>query len=84
MATRVQRVQLLFLLSPRLRGGKGTGVVRSRQATENPVTRFPLGKGGAVRHQSGRPIGPAGCVKGLRKRVQRVQRVVVALFGRII
>ena len=42
-----------FYCPPRLRGGKGTGVVRSRQATENPVTRFPLGKGGAVRHQRG-------------------------------
>ena len=27
-----------------LRGGKGTGFVGSRRATENPVTRFPLGE----------------------------------------
>ena len=32
------------LLCPRLRGGKGTGFVRSRKATENPVTRFPPGQ----------------------------------------
>ena len=32
------------LLCPRLRGGKGTGFVGSPWATENPVTRFPLGE----------------------------------------
>jgi len=29
---------------PPLGGGKGTGFVGSRKATENPVTRFPAGK----------------------------------------
>ena len=37
-------------------GGKGTGFLGSLWATENPVTRFPLGKGGAVRHQKGGPL----------------------------
>ena len=41
-----------FILSPGW-GGKGTGFLGSLWATENPVTRFPLGKGSAVRHQRG-------------------------------
>ena len=37
------------LIVPTLqRGGKGTGFVGSPWATENPVTRFPMGEGGAA------------------------------------
>ena len=58
----------LFIV-PRLRGGKGTGFVRSRQATENPVTRFPLGKGGAVRHH----LYPKGAAHRARRLCRRVE-----------
>ena len=53
-------------MSHRLRGGKGTGFVGSPWATENPVTRFPLGEvprsgqGGAHFHarKGGWPVFP--------------------------
>ena len=38
---------LVSIVPPLLRGGKGTGFVGSPWTPENPVTRFPVEKGGA-------------------------------------
>jgi hypothetical protein len=37
-----------------LRGGKGTGFVGSPWTPENPVTRFPMEKGGAEGTKGGK------------------------------
>ena len=55
------------LFCPLNRGGKGTGFVGSRKATENPVTRFPPGKVVATPPKGAGPKGP---------RVQRILKVL--------
>ena len=45
---------LVSIVPPLLRGGKGTGFVGSPWTPENPVTRFPVEKGGAEGTKGGK------------------------------
>jgi len=47
----------LRLIVPLLAGWQGNWIRRELPATENPVTRFPLGKGGAEGTKGARVLG---------------------------